>query len=298
MHNQKGFIGIVCIVLTAGLLLVVGSIHGLIAADYKYTKTYLRQKQCVQAAMSGIVSLEKVVSKDNAEGFVRQWEVSLPPDEHLITTMSVDKDKNVLWLSCRAVIADMDVNVVKGFVGLPFNNHDFYNYDLVSKVFNISPQANVRGATTLNYAARGFAYPELEVQSYQRYARLMPDAEIWRTGVGNNVFYDYRQNNVRLVDLVEVNGSSVFVSEHSMAIGTGSRYPQPTHFIANGNVVVERNVVLSNAFILSGAAVKLSEGSRVKGKIFAKNGIIIERNAEFSGVGSTDLSIVTDRYIY
>ena len=298
MRNQKGFIGIVCIVLTAGLLLVASSIHGLIAADYKYTKTYLRQKQCVQAAMTGIVSLEKTLNIDNAEGFVRQWEVSLPPDEHMLTTMSAEKDKNVLWLSCRAMIADMDVNVVKAFVSLPFKEHDFYNYDLVSKVFNISPQANVRGATTLNYATVGFVYPEVDVQAYQRYARLMPDAETWRTGVGNNVFYDYRQNNVRLVELLEVKGSSVFVSEHSMTIGTGSRYPQTTHFIANGNVVVERNVVLSNVFILSGAAVKLSEGSRVQGKIFAKNGIIVEKNAEFSGVGSADLNIVTDRYVY
>lgn len=295
MHARRGFIGIVCVVVTAVVLLITNSVYGMIAADYKYAKTSLRQQQCVQAAVSSLESLER---RGLFEGdfHVVQSE-SLPPDDNLQVVLQSVRDDNVVWLSSQARIADVEVRLLKTWADVPQVEHDFYNYDLVSKQFNIAVGANVENAQRLNYASTGGEFLRVNTANYARHAFVMPTGELWSSGVGRNIYYDNQNSNVHLVNTIEVKGSSAFVSEGSIYVGAGSKYRELTHFIANGNVVVEPNVQLDRVVIVAGAAVKLSRGSRVQGKIIARNGIIIESGAKFSGMPNENLQIVTDKYI-
>ena len=295
--NNKGSIGLVCLLIVAVTLLLCQSLYTTLAADYRYTRTYVRQKQLVYAVSSALQALEEKhgqVATDVKSSLREQ----LPPHDLLELELSTYNHSGIKWLVSKGKLADMEITMVKAICALPTATSSLYNYGLVSASFNIDPTADLNATSTQNYKtyADG-SFVAFNLTDYTRYAFVLPDSDGWKAGIGNNIFADRSGSKLELATRT-VSGSGVFISYGDIVIKSGSHYPQRTQFITDGNVIVESNVKLDNTFILAGMAVKISQGSKITGKIFARSGIIIEKNTVIKDLPVADLTITTDKYLW
>lgn len=298
MRNCRGMVGLVCIIVAAALLTICLGIYNMLAADYRLSKSYLRQRQCALAAVTALGALEGKISAGVAEGFVAELDEPVGTDDVMKVTLAVYKDQQVTWLAASAQNQELEVRAIKALVGLPQYTDNMYAHTLVSRSFNISSKALIEDNDLYNYATEKESFAGVNIIPYRRYAFVMPNAEQWHSGIGRNIFYDAQGTGVRLISNKTIAGSGVFVCAGDMTIGSGSTYTATTHFIATGNIIVERGAKLNQAFLLSGAAVKLSAGSYVCGKVFARNGIIVEDNVKVKKLLPESLMFATDRYLW
>lgn len=295
--NKRGSIGLVCILTVALIVLLCQSMYTLIAADYRYLKNYIRQRQAVYAATSGLQALERAASYSSTDININMQE-SLLPDDILTVTMSSYSLDGVRWLLCKSSSDGIEVNMVQGILDLPNKNSALYNHNLVGSIFNIEPTASIEGSVQNYLQLTDGSFVKINIAAYARHAFVLPDAEGWKMGLGRSVFVDPLGSSLLLPSSITIRGSGVFASYSDITIGAGSSYPDKMQFVANGNIVVGSNVRLDNVFILSGNTVKISQGSRVSGKIFAQRGIIVEQNVVIKDLPIADLAIRTDKYLW
>lgn len=296
--NNRGSIGLVCLLITTLLLLLCQSLYAMLAADYQYIKSYVRQRQVVYAVTSGIQVLERLSAGSSTDLSLNLLE-NLPPDELLHIDLNTYQQNGVQWLVAKGSIAEMEIVMVQGLFTLPDNKSNLYNYCLVSNIFNIDPTASVEAAGICNYQSQGNgSFVNWDIAAYARYAFLPPDKDGWQAGLGKNVFADPSGASLSLPANRSLRGSAVFTSYGDITIGAGSSYPDGMQFIANGNIIVESNVRLDKVFILAGNSVKISRGSLVTGKVFARRGIVIESKAQVKDVPAANLRLSTDKYLW
>lgn len=295
--KNKGSIGLVCLLIVAVTLLLCQSLYTTLAADYRYTRTYVRQKQVVYAVTSALQVLERTHAQTDTDiqsSLIEQ----LPPHDLLELELNTYNHSGIKWLVSKGKLADMEITMVKAICSLPEAKSVLYSYGVVSAIFNIDPTANLDATSMQNYktAADG-SFVNFNLADYSRYAFALPDNDGWKAGIGRNIFVDRSGSKLELATRT-VRGSGVFVSYGDIVIKANSNYPERTQFITNGNVIVESNVKLDNTFILAGMAVKISQGSKISGKIFARNGVILEKNTVIKDLSATDLTITTDKYLW
>lgn len=296
--RDRGSIGLICLLIVSLILIFGQSLYSMLATNYRYIKTYVRQRQAVYAVSSGIEFLDRVQKQTNTEIRTTMREELLPNDI-LDVALNTYTYNGVRWLVSNAKIADINITMVKGICNLPDATSSLYDYGIVSNVINIDPTASIDANSVKNYKTHADgSFLNFNPGDYTKYAFLPPETDDWRNGIGKNVFSEYDGYSFKLPSSKTIRGSGVFVSYNDIIIGKGSSYPDQTQFITNGNVIVEADVKLNNTFILAGMGVRISQGSRVSGKIFARSAIAIEKNTVIKDLPATELSIFTDKYVW
>lgn len=295
--SSRGSIGLVCLLIVSLLLVVCQSTYTLLAADYRYIKTYIRQKQVVYAVSSGLQALERATSGLAIDVSVSVDERLLPNDT-LSVSMSSYNSSGVKWLVCKGTSEDIELSMVQGVFSVPSSESNLYEHTLVSNIFRIDPTTVLEGSTQDYTAMDKGDFVEFDVANYARYAFATPSSDGWSAGLGRSVFVEPLSGSMRLPNNRTVRGTAVFVSYGDITVGAGSTYPDRLQLLANGNIIIGSNVRLDNVLIVAGNSVQVSQGSRVSGKILARKGIVVEKNTLIRDLPKEKLTIATDKYLW
>lgn len=297
--NTRGSIGLICILVVTLLVLLCQSLYNLAAADYRYLKNYVRQRQVVYAVSSGLQALERAnySANTNTNIYMTTTETLLP-DDTMAITMSTYNKNGIEWLVCQGSAGDIAINMVQGLFALPNSRSDLAAHNLCSTIFNIDPTATIEGSS-YNYLTNGDgSFVDFDIATYARYAFVQPGTDEWKIGLGRNVFTDPLGGSLTLPGGRIIRGWAVFASQGDITVAAGGNYPDRLQLIANGNIIVEGNAKLDNVFILAGNSVKISQGSKINGKIFARRGIVVEKNVTIKNLPAEQLVISTDKYLW
>lgn len=110
------------------------------------------------------------------------------------------------------------------------------------------------------------------------------DEEISRQGLNKRFYFVDSDNTVRRFVFTsgrKYYGSTVFTTSGSISLGNGCSFPDRVVFISEkGSIDIGSNVQLDNVIIIAKNKVKIGDGCRIKGVIYADS-ISIEGNSVF-----------------
>ena len=156
-----------------------------------------------------------------------------------------------------------------------------------------------KSAALTGFAVGGNDFPLLEDTLYQNYGEhpyptLRADFEEGLKGY----LYVKKDKDYSFPEAQKISGDGVFYNRTHMWVGAGSVFTGRIWLLARGNIYLEDNVHLANAFIFAQDSIVIGRNVQVCGIIIARNKITRDNSSLFRGNEQVVQTFITPRYVF
>ena len=308
MKARQGSFSVLCVLLLMSLLILSLSIKQVLVAEYKNLQVDIRQQQVFYIANSLVDSSISLLEARTP--FTQKFLLTgAEQQEEIAAEVAVIINNNVAWLSSKAEIGQIHLNIIKCIAQPPDRQSDFYKFNVVGKQVVLSEDVSVDKKLVAEYSqTRQFACNSLakirarfinyNIKDYEKFAFLWPTPETLELGLAKSIFFDAQGEIYYFPAKKKIVGAGLFARHGDIFIGKYSYFPDLLIIITQGNIVIDEGVDLEQVLLIAGGNIEIRQGTKICGKIFAQNRINIASQTIIRDIDCQRLTFYTNKYLW
>lgn len=308
MKARQGSFSVLCVLLLMSLLMLSLSIKQVLVAEYKNLQVDIRQQQLFYIANS--LADSSLSFLEARMPFTQKFLLTVVEEqEQIAAEVAVITNNNVAWLSSKAEIGQLRLNIIKCIAQPPDQQSDFYKFNVVGKQVVLSEGVSVDKKLVAEYSQvsqlsnGGLAkirtgFINYNIKDYEKFAFLWPTSETLELGLAKSLFFDVQGGIYYFPAKKKIVGAGLFVRHGDVFIGEYSYFPDLLIIITQGNIVIDKGVELEQALLIAGGNIEIRQGAKICGKIFAQNRINIASQVVIRDIEGQRLTFYTNKYLW